>query len=156
MMERIGAVQACVDKIVAGQTETIDIKFGYVHLYSVSQACAMLAMKRQQNVELAAISGLLHDIYAYETGSRADHARHGALRAREILQGLDLFSEEEIDMVSGAICHHSDKDTVDSPFDEVLKDADALQHFLIMPLADPAPHEVARVSKLKEELGIEQ
>ena len=154
-MERIGAVQACVDKIVAGQTEAIDIKFGYVHLYSVSQTCTLLAMKRGQNVELAAIAGLLHDIHAYQTGNRKDHAHQGALAAKKILQELNLFSEEEIDMVSQAIWHHSDKDTVDSPFDEVLKDADALQHFLIMPLAEPAPHEAARVSKLKEELGIQ-
>ena len=155
MMERIGAVQGCVDRIVSGQTKEIDIKFGYVHLYSVSQACALLAMKRQQNVELAAIAGLLHDIHAYQTGNRKDHAHQGALAAKKILQELNLFSEEEIDMVSQAIWHHSDKDTVDSPFDEVLKDADALQHFLIMPLADPAPHEAARVSKMKEELGMQ-
>ena len=155
MMERIGAVQACVDKIVSGQTKEIDIKFGYVHLYSVSQMCALLAKKRQQNVELAAIAGLLHDIYAYQTGSRKDHAHQGAAAARKILQELNLFSEEEINMISQAIYRHSDKDVVDSPFDEVLKDADALQHFLIMPLADPAPHEAARVSKLKEELGIQ-
>ena len=154
-MERIGAVQACVDKIVAAQTKEIDIKFGYVHLYSVSQTCALLAMKRQQNVELAAIAGLLHDIYAYQTGNRKDHARQSAAAARKILQELNLFSEEEIDMISNAIWHHSDKDTVDTPFDEVLKDADALQHFLIMPLVAPAPHEAARVSKLKEELGIQ-
>ena len=76
-MERIGAVQARVDRIVAGQTDATDIKFGYVHLYSVSQACALLAMKRQENVELAAIAGLLHDIYAYKTGARTDHAHQG-------------------------------------------------------------------------------
>lgn len=156
MMERIGAVQDCVDKIVAGQAEAIDIKFGYVHLYGVSQTCALLAKKRQQNVELAAIAGLLHDIYAYQTGSRKDHAHQGAAAAKKILQDLNLFSEEEMDMISHAIYRHSDKDVVDSPFDEVLKDADALQHFLIMPLADPVPHEAARVSKLKEELGMEQ
>ena len=98
-MERIGAVQACVDKIVAAQTKEIDIKFGYVHLYSVSQTCALLAMKRQQNVELAAIAGLLHDIYAYQTGNRKDHAHQGAAAARKILQELNLFSEEEIDMM---------------------------------------------------------
>ena len=155
-MERIGAVQACVDKIVSGQTGEIDIKFGYVHLYSVSQICALLAMKRKQNVELAAIAGLLHDIYAYQTGNRKDHAHQGALRARTILQELNLFSEEEIDIITGAIYRHSDKNAVDSPFDEVLKDADALQHFLIMPLVAPAPHEAARISKLKEELGMEQ
>ena len=153
-MERIGAVQARVDKIVSAQEREIDIKFGYVHLYSVSQTCALLAMKRKQNVELAAIAGLLHDIYAYQTGSRKDHAHQGALRAGEILQELNLFSEEEIDIITGAIYRHSDKNAVDSPFDEVLKDADALQHFLIMPLADPAPHEAGRVSKLKEELGL--
>ena len=78
-MERIGAVQARVDRIVAGQTDATDIKFGYVHLYSVSQACALLAMKRQENVELAAIAGLLHDIYAYKTGARTDHAHEGAV-----------------------------------------------------------------------------
>ena len=155
-MERIGAVQARVDKIIAGQTEKTEIKFGYVHLYSVSQACALLAMKRHENVELAAIAGLLHDIYAYKTGARTDHAHQGAVLAKEIMQETGLFSEEEMETVAGAIYHHSDKDTVDSPFDEVLKDADALQHFLIMPLADPAPHEATRVSKLKEELGIEQ
>ena len=154
-MERIGAVQAGVDKIIAGQTDATDIKFGYVHLYSVSQACTLLAMKRQQNVELAAIAGLLHDIYAYKTGARTDHAHQGAVLAKEIMQETGLFSEEEMETVAGAIYHHSDKDTVDSPFDEVLKDADALQHFLIMPLADPAPHEATRVSKLKKELGIQ-
>ena len=153
-MERIGAVQACVDKVISGQTKEIDIKFGYVHLYSVSQTCALLAMKRQQNAELAAIAGLLHDIYAYQTGSRNDHAHQGAVAAGKILRELNQFSEEEIDMVSQAIYRHSDKDAVDSPFDEVLKDADALQHFLIMPLADAAPQEAARVSKLKEELGL--
>ena len=153
-MERIGAVQARVDRIVAGQTDATDIKFGYVHLYSVSQACAMLAMKRQQNVELAAIAGLLHDIYAYKTGARADHAHQGAVLAKEIMQETGLFSEEEMETVAGAIYHHSDKDTVDSPFDEVLKDADVLQHCLIMPLAEPAPHEAARFSRLKDELGL--
>ena len=155
MMERIGAVQACVDKIVAGQNKEIDVKFGYVHLYGVSQTCALLAKKRQQNVELAAIAGLLHDIYAYQTGSRVDHAHQGASAARKILQELNLFSEEEIEMISGAIYRHSDKDTVDSPFDEVLKDADVLQHFLIMPLAEATPHEAARAGKLKKELGLE-
>ena len=154
MMERIGAVQACVDQIIAGQEKEVDIKFGYVHLYSVSQMCALLAMKRQQNVELAAVAGLLHDVYAYKTGSREDHAHRGAAMAKAILQELNLFSEEEIGMISGAIYHHSDKDAVGSPFDEVLKDADVLQHFLIMPLSETAPHEAARAGRLKEELGL--
>ena len=153
-MERIGAVQACVDRIITGQTEAVDIKYGYIHLYSVSQTCALLAMKRQQNVELAAVAGLLHDIYAYKTGTRADHAHQGAALAKEILQELKLFSEEEIETVSGAIYHHSDKDTVGSPLEEVLKDADVLQHCLIMPLADASPHEAARLSRLKDELGL--
>ena len=84
-MERIGAVQACVDKIVAAQTKEIDIKFGYVHLYSVSQTCALLAMKRQQNVELAAIAGLLPRLPACCTTSMPTRQETGRIMPIRVL-----------------------------------------------------------------------
>ena len=150
-MERIGAVQARVDRIVAGQTDATDIKFGYVHLYSVSQACALLAMKRQENVELAAIAGLLHDIYAYKTGARTDHAHQGGCPGEGDYAGhRPVFRRRDGNGSRGDLSSQRQ----DSPFDEVLKDADVLQHCLIMPLAEPAPHEAARFSRLKDELGI--
>lgn len=36
----------------------------YLHLYGISRACALLALKCEGNVELAAIAGMLHDIYS--------------------------------------------------------------------------------------------
>ena len=56
-------------------------------------------------------------------------------------------------MISQAIYHHSDKADVDSSFDEVLKDADVLQHCLYNLLADVAEHEKKIFEQLKRELG---
>lgn len=57
--DRIKKVQDYVDGIIAGLPEEIDKKTGYVHLYGVAEACAILAIKRGVNVELAVIAGLL-------------------------------------------------------------------------------------------------
>ena len=62
-MDRIEMVQEYVDDILQSTVNEIERKCGYKHLYGVSQACAILAMKRNENVELAVIAGLLHDIY---------------------------------------------------------------------------------------------
>jgi HD superfamily phosphodiesterase len=35
------------------------------HMVAASQFCALIALKRGENAELATIAGLLHDIYAY-------------------------------------------------------------------------------------------
>lgn len=94
----------------------------------------MLAMKRNENVELAAIAGLLHDIYS-------------------LLCSIGSFARDEIDKISQAIYNHSDKDDTGALFDEILKDADVLQHFLYNPLAPVAEHERDRFMMLKEELA---
>lgn len=62
-MDRIKLIQEYVDGILQNTVNEVERKSGYKHLYGVSQACAILAMKRNENVELAIIAGLLHDIY---------------------------------------------------------------------------------------------
>ena len=47
IMERIRQVQEYVDGVISKLPEEIDKKYGYMHLYGVSQACALLAMKRK-------------------------------------------------------------------------------------------------------------
>ena len=39
------------------------------HLHGVSFAAVMIARKRGENPELAAMAGLLHDVFAYKRGS---------------------------------------------------------------------------------------
>ena len=49
---------------------------------------------------------------------------------RSILSRLDLTTREETELICFAVYNHSDKHLVHSKFDEILKDADVLQHNL--------------------------
>ena len=53
--------------------------------------------------------------------------------ARSILSRTGLFSEEEIKTVFSAIFYHSNKKEIHGPLDEILKDADVMQHCLFDP-----------------------
>ena len=44
------------------------------HLYGVSMSAELIAQKRGLDTELAGMAGMLHDLYAYESGSYEDHA----------------------------------------------------------------------------------
>ena len=106
-----------------------------------------------KNAELAAMAGLLHDLYAYKSGSYDDHAHRGAEYARQILEELGITSEEETDIICSAIWHHDSKDQIDSAMDEVLKDADVIHHSLGDPTKEVKAHEQARFERLSEEFG---
>ncbi len=126
------------------------------HLYSVSMSAQLLAQRRGENAELAGIAGLLHDLYAYESGSYEDHAHKGADLAREILGELDITTPEETAIICSAIYHHDDKASVDEPMDEILKDADAMHHIYNDLSKEIKEKEAARYEKLRTELGIER
>lgn len=153
-MNRIETVRQQVDEILLGMSDKEERRCGYVHLYGVAQACALLAKKRGENVELAVIVGMLHDIYSYANMDSADHAHKGAVMAREILENLMIFSEAEVDIICTAIFRHGDKENVHSSMDEILKDADVLQHVLYNPLFEMKESERERYNRLEEELGL--
>lgn len=98
------------------------------HLYGVSLAAVMIAEKRGLNSELAAMAAMMHDLSAYMSGSYDDHAHRGAKLAEEILKELGQTTEEETRIICSMIYHHDDKAVIDSPMDEVLKDADVIHH----------------------------
>lgn len=125
-----------------------------VHLYGVSLAAAMIAKKRGLDPELASIAAMLHDLHAYKSGSYEDHAHKGAALAKEILETLKLTNSAETETICSAIYHHDDKLVVDSPMDEVLKDADVVHHCmndLSKPVKDK---EKARYESLCKEFGM--
>ena len=125
-----------------------------IHLYGVSLACVMLAKKRGLNEELAAMAGMLHDMHAYKTGSYDDHVHKGAELARSILEGLALTTSEENDIICSAIYHHDDKYEVDSPMDELLKDADVISHTMNDPSKPIKEKEQKRFDSICAELGL--
>ncbi len=124
------------------------------HLYGVSLAATMIAKKRGLGPEIASMAAMLHDLHAYKSGSYDDHAHKGADLAREILGELKLTDEAETDMICSAIYHHDDKLVTDSPMDEVLKDADVIDHCLKDSSKPVKEKEQARFDKLCAEFGI--
>lgn len=155
-MDRIEKVRQIVDEIVCNMTDVEERRCAYLHLYGVSQACALLSIKRKENVELAVISGMLHDIHSYANMDSQDHAHKGAIMARNILDSLKLFSEDEKNLICSAIHNHSDKLNVHGSLDEILKDADVMQHVLYNPLFEIKQHEQKRYHSIRTELSLEK
>lgn len=152
--DRLQKVREYVDAVVNRISDREMRKEAFVHLYGVSQACGLIAMRRGEDVELAAIAGMLHDIWTYSRMDSREHAHRGAGLAKEILQSMDLFDDGEIERVRHAIYHHSGKAIVQEPLDEVLKDADVLEHCLRDPSREPQAKEYARFLRLAEEFGL--
>lgn len=126
-----------------------------VHLYGVSLAATMIAQKRGLDAELLSMAAMLHDLYAYKSGSYDDHAHKGAELAREVLGKLNLTTPEETELIFSAIYHHDDKYIVDSPTDEALKDADVIHHCM-NDLSKPVKEkERVRFESLCAEFGME-
>ncbi len=138
------------------QMEDADKRIGAAaHLYGVSLAAVMIAKKRGLDHEIAAMAAMLHDLYAYKSGSYEDHAHRGAELAGEILRELKLTDEAETEMICSAIYHHDDKLTTDGPMDEVLKDADVIHHCMNDLSKAIKEKEQARYDRLCGEFGME-
>jgi uncharacterized protein len=153
-MDRTERVRQVVDGVLRARPDEEYRRDGFVHLYGVAQACALLARVRGLDAELGTIAGMLHDLWTYKTGDGTDHARHGAPLAREVLMGLGCFAEGEIATLCEAIAHHSDKGAVHGAYDELLKDADVLQHYLYNTLFVQTGKDRSRLDALWVELGM--
>jgi uncharacterized protein len=129
-VDRLERVRRVVDEILNGLVDEVDRRCGYVHLYGVSQACGLLALKRGLDTQLCAVSGMLHDVSTCKSGDLTDHNRLSALGAERILGELGCFAPAEIAAVCQAISRHRAKGEIDGDVDELHKDADVLQHYL--------------------------
>lgn len=153
-MNRIEILRNYLDELLLNTTDAQERRCAYSHLYGVAQACALIALKRGENAELATMAGMLHDIYSYAKMDPKDHARKGAVLAREILTSLGITNEAETKKICDAINTHSEKEALHDDFNEVLIDADVLQHCLYNPTFEIKAHEIIRYEKLKLEFGI--
>ncbi len=153
-MSRLKELRKYVNERLNGM-EDADKRISAVnHLYGVSLAASMIAKKRGLDPELAAMAAMLHDLYAYESASYDDHAHKGAELARKVLGKLGLTDEQETDVICSAVYHHDDKLTVDSPMDEVLKDADVMHHCMNDLSKAVKDKEKARFESLCKEFGM--
>lgn len=154
MENRIEILREYIDNVILNMTDTTERRCAYLHLYGVSQACALIALKRGENVELATMAGMLHDFYTYKFMDSKNHAEKGAVLAREVLNELKVTDDKETDIICSAIHHHSEKGITHSSFDEVLIDADVLQHCLYNITTPVMEHEKQRFEKLTAEFSL--
>ena len=151
-MSRIKDLQKKVYHVLEKNIDDADKRAKAVaHLHGVALAAAILAKKRGENAELATMAGLLHDLWAYKSGSYDDHAHLGAEYAGKVLG--EMTTPEETEIICSAIYHHDSKAEVDTPMDEILKDADVTDHSLADPTKEVKAHEQARYAKLCVELN---
>ncbi|MBO4300518.1 MAG: HD domain-containing protein [Desulfovibrio sp.] len=153
-MGRLKELRKIVDQELLAIEDADKRKSAYVHLYGVSLSATLISEKRKTSTELACMAAMLHDLYAYKSGSYEDHAHKGAELARNILNGLGLTTAEETEAICAAISRHDDKHTIDGPLDEVLKDADVMHHCL-NDLSKPVKDkEIGRYAALRKEFGL--
>lgn len=152
-MNRLEMIRKVVDYYLIQIDDIEHRRDGFIHLYGVSQFCSLLALKRGLNPEICAIAGMLHDISTYQKRYTPDHGKLGAIEARRILNESRIFSEDEIDIICNSISKHSDKDKIEGSYDEVLKDADVLQHNLYNTEIS-VDGEKERMDKICKELGV--
>ena len=152
-MERLDRVRTIVDQILEGQADRQQRREGYVHLYGVSLLATSLAMRRGLDIERCAVAGLLHDIARFQTGEEADHEIHSAEKARELLGSAGGFTAEEIMGIAESISLHRLKRKIHGAYAELLKDADALHHYLYPP-GQVSPKEKNRLTALSQEIGL--
>jgi len=153
-MSRIEVLRKYIDEVLVNMTDVVERRSAYVHLYGVAQSCSLIALKRGENVELAVMAGMLHDIYSYAKMDTVDHAHKGAVLAREILESLQITNSVETEMICNAIYTHSEKESVHSDFNEVLKDADLFQSWLYNPFVFIRKTKNDRLNKLIADFGI--
>jgi len=155
MGNRLDILREKIDKLIfTKQPESA--RYFISHLYGVSDFCVLLALKRGLNTELAATCGMLHDIYQITHGTIEKHAVNGAVEAGKILKAMDSYSDEEISIITGAISTHSKKRAVhESPYAELLKDADVLSHCLYDTDYPVIEKEITRYENLLHEFGCE-
>ncbi len=153
-MNRVDAVKTYFDSIINNMSDIAKQKNAISHSYIVAQYSAFLAARRGINTELMYICGLLHDVYAYCSGSYDEHDKLGAKMVKSALLEMNLFTIEELITIETAIYHHDEKEQIDSDYDEVLKDADVLVVLLDNGILSVPDWYKKRADKLIAELGL--
>ena len=139
---RLDQARKLIDDIIKNIADEEDKRSAYVHLYGVGLMASLIALKRgysREIAEMAEISGMLHDLLKYvdKTKNVPDHGPLCAEYARiHVLDKMDCFNDEEKLMIYNGVYNHSHKNTKGFYFDEIVKDADAIQHSLRNPMED--------------------
>lgn len=153
-MDRLEQIRIKADAIIEQMASSEERKLAYVHLYGTSMFAGMLANLRHLDGELCQIMAMLHDLAVYASNPpQKKHAQKGAELAEQLLKKEGSFTAAQIQLIIHAIAVHSDKQLKDdSPYAELLKDADVLAHYFYNPQIPIHDREQVRLYYVLEEL----
>lgn len=100
--------------------------FERLHISSCARIGYLFGEARGVNPELAAAACAVHDYGRIITGKQDNHAEVGYEPAMEFLRSTGLFDEDEVQQIGIAVKNHSKKSEIDTPLEEIVKDADCL------------------------------
>jgi len=153
-MNRVEILREYINKILLNIEDVKERRNAYLHIYDVAQSCASIALQRGENVELAIMAGMLHDIYSVGKMNRKDHAHKSATLAGEILTSLKITSNDETKIICDAISVHNEEGSMHYGLNKVLIDADVLQESLYIHMFETMGDEKDKYNKLKLGFGI--
>jgi uncharacterized protein len=156
-MNRIDKVREVIDEMLFERKNIRNRLTTHSHLTSVSLICGLIAKKRGANVELAVMTGLLHDLYSFITEGvppledKVAKSGKDAEVAREILDKLGITTTDETERICVAVCYRGTGEY--SELGEILIVANLLQHAYHNPLL-PIKYGEKRVGELLAEFRI--
>jgi len=134
------------------------------HSSGCCQIARVLAEIRGLDVEIAETAAVLHDVYVIVEGTYKNHAKSGAPIAEKILRENGGFLKEDIQTISAAIAHHSEKEVYSNdPYVELIKDVDvfdcslyknAERYYRLHKSEQVVKEYINRIKKVREELGL--
>lgn len=140
------------------------VVFELMHVSGCMQIARILAQKRHLDVEISEVASLMHDVYVIFHGNYKNHGPLGAPIAEKILGEIGGFSDEEIETITQAVYHHSEKEMYsDNPYIELVKDVDVFDcslyknaegFYRIHKPKNIFKEYVKRIKKIREELGL--
>lgn len=153
MESRLENLRDEIDKLIMKENPD-KVRMYISHMYGVARFCTLLAMKRNMNIDLATTCGMLHDIHYMTGGSSDNHAIKGAEQTKSILKRMNQYNDDEIEIITTAISRHSEKSKIHDKYDELLKDADVMDHCLYNIDFPVAEWEMERYNNLLYEFGL--
>lgn len=134
------------------------------HSAGCCQIGRIIAQKRNLDITICEVASLIHDIYVIVEGKYKDHAKLGAPIAKKLLEEVGGFSNKDIQTITEAVAHHSEKEIYSNdPYVELVKDVDVLDCSLyrgaegFYKIHKPEPifkEYVNRIKKVRRELGL--
>jgi len=134
----LAIIQQRIQKLTEDDRE-LPITWSVMHMYSTMQLAKLVALKRDLDPELAALTCAFHDVYSLFEGKTEDHGVKAEPFIKEIIseynskqrEALSEITDEEKEQIIIAVKNHSDKNrTDDDPYGKLLKDVDSIDSYL--------------------------